>query len=61
MFQFSEYGIKNIEAYKIAYSDFIEWCRARAKQGTFSTYMDGEPVFLTLGTEVSYSHYKKLN
>lgn len=60
MFKFSENGITNIEAYQLAYSDFIEWCKTKAKQGTFSTYMDGEPVFLSLGAEVSYSQYKKM-
>lgn len=54
MFKFSEYGVKNIEAYSIAYSGFINWCKTKVKSGIFSTYMDGEPVCISGGIEISY-------
>jgi hypothetical protein len=54
MFRFSEHGVKNQEAYSIAYADFIEWCKTKVKSGTFSTYMDGEPVCFCAGVEIPY-------
>ena len=59
MFKFSEHGIKNKEAYKEAYADFIEWCKNKLSSGIFSTYMDGEPVCFCSGLEVSYRAYLK--
>ena len=60
MFEFSEHGIKNPGIYKRLYAEFINYCKTKAKQGTFSTYMEGEPVFFCLGNEFSYSQYKKV-
>jgi len=60
MFKYSEHGIKNKEIFKRLYVDFIEYCKSKTNQGTFSTYMDGEPVFFSRGTEFSYRKYKKV-
>lgn len=57
MFGFSEYGIKNKELFCRIYSDFIEWCKSKVITGTFSTYMDGEPVCFSQGIELSYKLY----
>lgn len=57
MFRFSEHGVKNQEAYSIAYADFIEWCKTKVESGTFSTYVDGEPVCYCAGLEMSYRMY----
>ena len=54
MFKFSEFGVKNTEIYSNIYSDFIVWCKTKVKGGTFSTYMDGEPVCYSGGIEISY-------
>jgi hypothetical protein len=54
MFKFSEYGVKNPEIYSRVYADFIDWCKTKVKSGTFSTYMDGEPVCLSAGREIPY-------
>ena len=59
VFKFSEHGVKNQEAYITAYADFIEWCKSILPQGTFSTYMDGEPVCFCAGLELSYRTYLK--
>ena len=58
MFKFSEHGIKDQNLFCMMYADFIKWCMEKATQGTFSTYMDGEPVFFSSGAEVSYRQYK---
>lgn len=60
-FKYSEHGIKNKEIYERIYSDFIEWCKTKASGGTFSTYMDGEPVFMFAGIEISYSSFLRNN
>lgn len=57
MFKFSKHGIKNKEAFCVAYIDFIEWCKSKLQQGTFSTYCDGEPVCFCAGFELSYRTY----
>ena len=57
MFKFSEHGIKNKELFCKIYSDFIEWCKSVVFEGTFSTYMDGEPVCFSQGVELTYRDY----
>lgn len=57
MFEYSEHGIKNKEVFCRIYADFIEWCGSRVKSGTFSTYVDGEPVCFSNGAEISYRLY----
>jgi hypothetical protein len=58
-YRFSQYGIKNPEIFERIYQGFIEWCKTKASSGTFSTYCDGEPVFMSAGFELSYRDYQK--
>jgi len=58
MFEFSKFGVKNEKLFCSIYADFIAWCKSKATSGTFSTYMDGEPVFMCNGIEVSYRQFK---
>lgn len=58
MFRFSEHGVENPEIYGRIYADFIEWCKTKVKSGTFSTYVDGEPVCFSNGVELSYRLYQ---
>lgn len=57
MFQYSRYGIQDKELFASIYASFINWCKSIVKEGTFSTYMDGEPVCYSNGLELSYSMY----
>lgn len=57
MFKFSEHGVENPEIYSKVYADFIEWCKTKVKSGIFSTYMDGEPVCLSVGIEIPYREF----
>lgn len=57
MFRYSGAGIKNVEIYNRIYKDFVEWCKTVVKQGTFSTYCDGEPVCFSGGIELTYRMY----
>ena len=57
MFNFSEHGIKDVYIYSKVYKDFIEWCKTKVRTGTFSTYVDGEPVCFSKGIEISYREY----
>lgn len=54
MFKFSEHGIENKQLFCTVYADFIEWCKGKLSSGTFSTYMDGEPVCFNAGVELKY-------
>ena len=54
MFTFSRYGVKDINIYNRIYCDFIDWCKAKVKAGTFSTYTNGEPVCFSGEMELSY-------
>ena len=58
MYKFSKVGIKNEELFAWIYKDFIDWCKQIATSGTFSTYCDGEPVFMYYGSELSYRDYE---
>lgn len=58
-YKFSEYGIKDKEVFKRLYSDFIDYCSRYAESGTFSTYTDGEPVFMTHGNEIAYGTFNR--
>ncbi len=57
MFKFSKHGIKNKDSFELAYINFIEWCKRILPSGTFSTYVDGEPVCFYQGTELTYRDY----
>lgn len=57
--KFSEHGIKDKEVFQRIYSDFIDYCSRYATSGTFSTYTDGEPVFMVAGFEIAYSTFKQ--
>ena len=59
-YKFSEYGIKDKELFKRLYSDFIDYCSRYSESGTFSTYMDGEPFFMTRGNEISYRTFIRM-
>jgi len=58
MYKFSVHEIKNKKVFEMAYGGFIKWCKSKSTSGTFTTYCDGEPVFLSCGIEVPYSTYK---
>ena len=58
-YKFSEYGIKDKEVFQRFYSDFIEYCKRYSISGTFSTYTDGEPVFMAAGFEIAYNTFKQ--
>jgi hypothetical protein len=57
MYKFSTAGVKNPELFERLYEGFIRWCKQLAPSGTFSTYCDGEPVFMFSGIELSYRDY----
>jgi hypothetical protein len=57
MYKFSKAGVKNPELFERIYQDFVDWCKQQATGGTFSTYCDGEPVFMSCGFELSYRDY----
>ena len=59
MFKFSEHGIENKDLFCSIYSGFVDYCKGNFPSGTFSTYCDGEPVFIQCGFEFSYSRYLK--
>jgi hypothetical protein len=61
MFNFSEHGVKNKDIFCRIYSDFVDYCKSNFTAGTFSTYCDGEPVFMQCGFEFSYSAYKRVD
>ena len=58
MYKFSPHGVKNPELFERLYKGFVDWCKQKASSGTFSTYCDGEPVFMSCGCELSYRDYK---
>ncbi|NCB47529.1 hypothetical protein EOM81_11000 [bacterium] len=60
-FTFSPHGMSDIDAYKLINSAFIDFCMNRFKRGTFSSYCDGEPVFLSSGFEFSRSQFDRLD
>lgn len=58
-FTFSPHGISSIDAYKLINTAFIDYCMERFKHGTFSSYCDGEPVFLSSGFEFSHRQFER--
>lgn len=59
MFEYSKAGVKNINAYNMAFAGFINWCKSLVTAGTFSTYCDGEPVCFCGGQEITYRMYQQ--
>ena len=59
-FRFSKSGISDPVAYYLAYRDFVEYCATRASNGTFTTYTDGEPLFLSCGIEFRLRDYQAM-
>lgn len=57
-YRFSSFGIKDKEAFELAYHDFIVYCKKYFSMGMFSTYEDGEPYFCYGGIELPYRAYK---
>ena len=58
-FTFAQHGVSSIDAYKFINSAFIDYCMKRFKRGTFSSYCDGEPVFLSSGFEFSHRQFER--
>jgi hypothetical protein len=58
-FSFSPHGVKSIDAYKVCYSEFIEYCINRFNGGTFSSFCDNEPVLLSCGFSFSLTQFEK--
>lgn len=60
-FTFSPHGVSSIDAYKLINSAFIDFCMNHFNHGTFSSYCDGEPVFLSSGFEFSRRQFDRLD
>lgn len=57
VYVFSPWGIQDTEDFCAKNQNFIDYCKATFPQGTFSTYVDGEPVFLIGDMEFSRTSY----
>lgn len=56
-YKFSPWGILDTATFCSHNKDFVEYCKKTFPRGTFTTYEDGEPVFLIDGMEFSKSDY----
>lgn len=56
-YKFSPWGIRKTEDFCAKNQDFIDYCKATFTRGTFTTYVDGEPVFLIGDIEISKTDY----
>lgn len=59
-YKFSPWGIFDTAAFCSHNKDFVEYCKKTFPRGTFTTYEDGEPVFLIDGMEFSKSDYSAM-
>lgn len=59
-YKFSPWGIFDTAAFCSLNKDFVEYCKKTFPRGTFTTYENGEPVFLIDGMEFSKSDYSAM-